>query len=134
MNKRAVLMVTEINTVRSIHWPTIIVIAFASGCAHRSGKPYDGPLGKVTSVSEGGAYIGQERGTFSVGDEIVISQNKCKEVGSGTGRTKTCNNYEYGTGRVERRGEDGRIFIRTDAISIPIGTQIRLDDGRPNSP
>lgn len=114
-------------------WPMMLFcLIFLWSCAHRSVKPYDGPTGKVISLTEGGAYVVQERGRFEIGDEIIISEKKCREVPVRLGPMKTCSFYEYGIGKVERRVEDGHLFIRTDAISTPIGIQIRLNDGNPN--
>lgn len=104
--------------------PLIGVITLA--CAHRNNAGEGGPVAKVTSVADGGAYAEVSRGTFAVGDAVILFKKECKEIPVRGGPWKNCNNFEYGSGKVERRLEDGHLFIRSDAISVPIGTQVRI--------
>lgn len=107
---------------------TATTLAFS--CAHSKTGAEGGPLAKVTSVSDGGAYAEVSRGIFEVGDPVILFKTECKEVPVRGKPWKNCSNLEYGTGRVERRLEDGHLFIRSDAISVPVGAQIRASESK----
>lgn len=98
------------------------------GCAGRKPDPEKAPLAKVTKVSDGGVYAEMMRGSIEVGQPITIFRKECKEIPVRMGAMKNCSNFEYGAGRVERRLEDGHVFVRSDAVSVPVGAQIRPSD------
>ena len=96
-----------------------------AGCASKKLDPEKAPLATVTKIADGGLYAELKRGSLEVGSSVIIFRKDCKDIPSRGGPLKQCSNFEYGQGRVEKQLEDGHLFVRSDAVSVPVGAQVR---------